>query len=819
MRSKVLKITGIIAVIGLLLFGVIELLVIKNKKKIFRAVQEVVNENLNGNLEIEDIQFRPFEGGLGFNFTMTYVKLTDSLYKVHATPFLNVEAIHITLDLSGIYKGDYRIKELVLKNGAIRAFVQKDGYTNASIFRSSKKPKKSKPGEGADVLTKLGTMRFVNLAVSYNDSVTGKGYSVVLRDASNRVTQTDSTTNANFEGNVFYEGLRFNPEKGSFLANQETKMSALVGYNQEKKILTVYPSKLTSGLNDDINISGVFTLKDTLHPFTVNFQSKGIRVENALPLLPKVIRDQIDAMGVKALVETDVMLVGRKKGTKPYVKLHFKTKPFTYKVKIGALQNVVAEGYYTNRGDTLIEPGPTNAKLHAPGVVGYFGKIPFKVDFVINNFVDPIARLEGMIKADSSNLNHLVDSTKYRFRTGTAAIDFHFNGSLKKFYDASKDNFNGKLWGKLSLRNIGIDNIPRGIKLRKVKGDFNFNESAFVFSNLSLSDGLNALYLKGKVIDLIPYLFGSPKPLRASVNINIPTWRLNWLEPLLAVRDTKTRRKGKQMKLSELLDDAIDQMEITARLNSNQMSYKRLVATNVSTEFMIKNNSIKLSHFNMKAFKGAGVSVSGEMNNAGGRALPYVTVKGNVTNADVESVFHSFDNFGQTTLTDKNLKGRLTTDFTFESNVNNNVQLVPTTMKGRLGIDFRNGYINNFAPFMKMKKLIFKNRNFESVRFAPISTNFILKGEEIEIEPMEIESNVMTLFVDGVYSFGKKTDINIGIPLSNLKKRDSTYVLDPNNPERKEGSKIYLKAIEENGEVNFKMAFRKKERKPKKEQK
>jgi hypothetical protein len=211
------------------------------------------------------------------------------------------------------------------------------------------------------------------------------------------------------------------------------------------------------------------------------------------------------------------------------------------------------------------------------------------------------------------------------------------------------------------------------------------------------------------------------------------------------------------------------------------------------------------------------VRLSGEMGNNGSGTLPHLALRGKILNADVQSVFQSFDNFGQKTLTDKNLKGKLSTDFNFESNLNNNVRLIPATMKGLLHINLTNGHINNFEPFMKMKKLVFKNRNFESVQFAPITNNFHLRGEEIEIEPMEIESNVMTLFVDGVYSFGKKTDINIAIPLSNLKKRDSTYVLDPNNPERKEGSKIFLKAQDENGEVNIKLAFRKKERRKRRE--
>jgi hypothetical protein len=200
------------------------------------------------------------------------------------------------------------------------------------------------------------------------------------------------------------------------------------------------------------------------------------------------------------------------------------------------------------------------------------------------------------------------------------------------------------------------------------------------------------------------------------------------------------------------------------------------------------------------------------MDNSGAGKLPHLAVRARIENADVHSVFYSFDNFGQKTLTHQNLKGILNTEFSFESNLNNNVKLVPSSMKGLLRIDLTNAYIINFEPFMKMKKLIFKRRNFERVRFAPIRNDFRLHGQEIEIAPMEIESNVFTLFIDGTYSFGNKTDINIQIPLSNLKKRDSTYVLDPNNPEKREGSKIFLRAVDENGEVNFKLAFRRKKK-------
>jgi len=818
MFAKFLKIAGILALCGLLLFGAVEIWLNRNKEMLFRKVQEVVNENLNGNLEIGDFRFRPFSGGFGLNFTLANVKITDTLYNVHKTAFLDVELIHAALDFNGFYKGDIKIKNLVMQNGSMRMFVRKDGYSNMSIFKSSETKKDKKDSKTNDgLVNKLGHVRFINFAVSFLDSTTGKGYGAVFRDASNHVTVTDSTTNATFAGSIYFNGLIFKPEKGGFLMKQETNMNLSLAYNPDDKRLTIYPSVLETSKQDQINISGIFDLADTVKTFKLSFEAKKIAVDNALPLLPKIIRQQIDSIGIHTQVDTEVRIIGELSPRKPRVNLHFKTVPFQYDLPVGSLKKVVAEGYYTNQGDTLKTPGPENARLSAPNVHGFFETIPFKLKLAVNNFIDPRANLDGEIHGDSTNMDQLLDPARYRFKNGKAKIYFYFSGSLKRFYDQKLDRFNGKINGKVSLQNISMDYLPRQVHLKKINGELAFNEKAFVFPDLSFSDGQNMLFVRGKVMDLIPYLFGSPKPLRAAVNINIPSWKLNWLETLLAPRENVTARKKKKLKLADLLDDAIDKIEITAKLNSAQMKYKKFSATDVKGEFTVKDNSIRIESFVMNAFKGAKLRVSGEMDNSGSNPLPHLALRGNVSNADVKTLFNSFNNFGQQTITDQNLKGRLSTEFNFESRLSNDVKIVPASMKGKLHINLTNGYINNFEPFLKMKRLVFKRRNFESVQFAPITTNFRLNGQEIEIEPMEIESNVVTLFIDGVYSFGKKTDINIEIPLSNLKKRDSTYVLDPNNPEKREGSKIFLKAIDENGEVNIKLAFRKKDRKDKKD--
>jgi hypothetical protein len=820
MFARILKIFGIIALCAFFLFGAVEIWVYRNKEKIFRKAQDFANENLNGNLEIEDFKFRPFSGSFGLNFTLTNVKLTDSLYKTHNKPFLEAEHMHVALDLKGFYKGDIAIKNLILENGQMKLFVRKDGYSNLSIFKNGSKDKKDKKNKSNDgVIKKLGNTQFINFSVSFADSIKEKYYGALFHDVINIITVTDSTTNAALNGSVLFKQLTFKSNKGGFLINQETRLGLALAYDDEEKQLKIYPSVLESATNDKIGINGIFDFSDSTRQFTLNFEAKKIAIKNALPLLNRRIREQLDSIGIQAEVDTKVRVNGQAAGgIQPHVDVYFKTDTFQYNLPVGTLKDMRAEGTFTNQADSTKLPSPFNSRVTAPDIRGKFETIPFQLNMKVTNFINPVARIDGKVYADSTNLDQLLDPSRYRFKNGTAKIDFNFDGSLKNFYDPKKDRFNGRLGGKVSINNISMDYLPRQVHLKKIKGDFTFNEKALVFPDLSFSDSQNMLYIRGQVLDLIPYLFGSPKPLRANVDINIPNWQLNWLETLLAPRQVVKRNK-KKLKLAELLDDAIDKMQIVAKLDAKKLNYRHFSARDVKGQFTILNNAVGIEYFVMKAFGGGSVRVSGEMDNSGASQLPHLAIRGKIANADVQSVFYSFDDFGQKTLTQQNLKGILNTDFSFESRLNNNVRLVPSTMKGLLRINLTNGYIVNFEPFLKMKRLIFKRRNFETVKFAPIRTDFKLSGQEIEIAPMEIESNVVTLYIDGIYSFGNKTDINIEIPLSNLKKRDSTYVLDPNNEEKRDGSKIFLRAIDEKGEVNIKLAFRKKKDKDKDKEK
>ena len=125
-------------------------------------------------------------------------------------------------------------------------------------------------------------------------------------------------------------------------------------------------------------------------------------------------------------------------------------------------------------------------------------------------------------------------------------------------------------------------------------------------------------------------------------------------------------------------------------------------------------------------------------------------------------------------------------------------------MLGNLQFSLKKGALVGFKPLEDIQKIIFKNRDLSNIEFAELKNNLQLKGDDVYIPRMEIESSAFTLFMEGIYSFGNNTDISIQVPLSNLKKRDDGYVVKNRGTDRKVGASVYLRAKgQEDGSVKI----------------
>ena len=798
-------ILGGVFLLVVFLVGGIVLWTHTNKARMLIYVQELASENLNGKLAIGDVRFTPFRFGLGLTFSFENVSISDSLISEHHTPLLQAESVSTTLDFRQLLNGAIRIRAVGVDKGRIALFVRRDGYSNTSVFKKTNSPTVPDPlkKQKNDFLQKLETLNFRDCPVQYSDSLRGKSYGADFRDVTGRVHLTDSLYRLDMTGAVFFKGLIFNPAKGGFLRKQLTQTHLSLDYSPTQMRWRVNPSsiRVSDPEVDKITLSGIIQLGREPGYIALDFGVEKTSLAATLHLLPQKLERSIVRRKILPVVKATVQLRGALNDPNPRINVRFKTDTFSYPLPYGQLRSMKAVGTFTNQYDPKKKASDENSRIEVSQAAGFFETVPLQGRLSVTNLKVASSVMDFSLRATPATLNALLDTSRYVVRKGTAALTFHYEGSPITFYDPETDRMTGKLRGRLKLSNLALRNKPGKIALRQLNGAATFDENTVLIPKLSLHDGRSDLFISGKVMHLPAALFGSPNPAQAYVHARIPDWNVTFPDRLAGRRARRALGKPR-FKLTRLLDETIDNLQVTASLEANHMQYHRLQADRVRGQVIIKNQLIELKNLSMNTCGGS-VSLSGGFKTYEGKRLPLFYAQGKVEKANVESVFYSMANFGQKTITDQNLRGILTADFQFESLISNDTAVVKPSMKGFVNLSLDRVQIIDFKPLMDIRKLIFKNRDLDHVSFAPLRTTFLLKGEEVEVNRMKVESNVFYFFLDGIYSFGNKTDLGIQIPINNLRRKSPANHLEIREVEDVKGDVIFLRAVHEGNDVRI----------------
>ena len=338
-----------------------------------------------------------------------------------------------------------------------------------------------------------------------------------------------------------------------------------------------------------------------------------------------------------------------------------------------------------------------------------------------------------------------------------------------------------------------------------------FDEKSIRIRKLQIFDQHNLLTVNGYVNQFVPLLALKNQPVKANLDITMPQWDLNWIHSLVTKKTTKKKSGNKvQQQIAETIEKLTNQIEMDVHVATPLLKYRRFVASKVRGGLIVNKRSIRFYDVSMNTWNGK-FGFSGGINDLD-KATHSLAMKGSVQNSDVSKVFQTLDNFGQKTLTHKQLSGKFTTDFSLTATMLQGFRLVTSSCWGDLSVKLQDGALTNFKPFDDFKKIVvLKNRNYDNVQFATIENQLRLRNQEVYVDKMALESSILTLFVEGIYSFRDRTDLSIRIPLMNLKRRDDDYkLLSKQELNDLKGGNIFLRAKDESGKVNIKLDLFKK---------
>ncbi len=775
------------------------------KTQLLRQIEQISRENLDGQLSVQDVGFTPFKYGVGLTFSFYNVRLSGRRFTQYHVPLLAAESVSATLDFSKLLRGKVQIRKLGVERGSVQVFRSKDGYTNASLFEKvEQKWESALPvNQGRDYFGNLEKIIFRDCPVQYVDSLKNKKFAAVLRRVESQLGRTDSTRLFSLDGSVFFEELIFNATKGGFLRQQLAQTHLDLEYHPARRLWGINPSmvQVDDPKVDEIKFYGQINLAQNPGRMALHFSMAKTDLAATLHLLPAKLEKAIVRRKILPTVQANIQLRGRLNDPSPLLTVQFQTDTFRYALPYGFLRGMKAKGTFTNRIDPNAPAGDPNSRIMVSKAEGYFETIPIRGSLSITNLKTATSVMDFSLAATPATVNALLDTNLYVVRKGKATLKFHYEGSPVKFYDPVTDRMTGKLRGKVLMSDIAFAKKTGRINVSRLNGEVRFDENQATLPRLTMHDSRNDLTISGKVLYLPASLFGSRRPAEAFVHIDIPDWKVTWPDRLAGRRERR-RRGNPKFRLTKLLDETIEKLKVTASLEAKRMKYRQLLATQVRGNVMIQNQSLELRNLSMNACGGK-VGISGGVKTYDGRKLPVFYAKGEVVQTDIKSVFHSMGNFGQKTITDKNLRGILSADFAFQAKIKSDTSLVRSSMRGYVNVNLEKGQILNFKPMLDIRKLVFKNRAWDNVRLAPLRTKFILKGEEIDVNRMKVQANVLYFFLDGVYSFGDKTNLSIQIPMNNLKRKAPQNQLEIREIEDVKGQILYLRAINEGEEVRI----------------
>ncbi|MEI7586518.1 AsmA-like C-terminal region-containing protein [Runella sp.] len=804
--SKILKIT--LYIVGFLFILTVATggWAYRYRDQLFKYILAEINQNINGRFTAENFHFTPFADGFGFSFTLFNVHLQDSAYARHHKELLFLQRLTVRIDGQELLKKKFQIRSVCFKNGKVDIFTEATGYSNLSVFRQDSTLSSKKMTDSIFEQKFLGRLREVcaeNVEFSLQDSVRDKHFAFTMNNLTNYVQLTDTIWNLELKGTVYFEGLAFNTKRGAFLEKKPTELDLKLSFNPKNTQLQMAPSEVrvnqdAFGIKGELNFAKMGRIQ-------LEITTDTIAAKRALTIVPKRLAQRIESFKILPVLTATVRLdAPLKGGENPLVNIDFQTKTFKYVSQIGLLSEITSTAHFTNQLDTTHRICDQNSRITVRKAQGLlYGVIPVSAFFTITDLEDPQVAMEGVVKADLAHCNKLFNGNKVKLKAGKMLINYSYNGRIAPIFNEKENRLNGKLTGRATLQNVAFNYVPQQVNFTRMNSTIRFNEKVVDVSFLHLNHQKNQIRISGKIVGLLPYVFNSSGKVAGDMSIYTPDLGLDWIRNY----HTNAEKQSKK-RFSDVMEKIFNHLEIKALLVAEKVHYRKFQAEKVKGRVYLSEETVKCENVKMKAF-GGDFQVTGGIEQFD-RSIHQLSANGKVEHADVQKVFYAFENFGQSTISDHNLSGSLSTTFSYSSQLKSDFSLLPATMNGQLALEITNGELNHFEPIKRIQKILFKRRDFDNVRFENLKNLFVLQGQELNMNQMKVASSVLTFFVGGTYSFRDKTDLLVQVPLSNLKRHPEEADL-----QSLDGNNLIIRAVDENGEMKLKydMDWRKKSNK------
>lgn len=767
-RAKWIKriVLGLVALIALLFSGLVLAVTVYEDEIVTYALQTV-----QGNLKTKS-SIREADLTLWNNFPSVSIRFKDVYVeensKTHDT-LLFAKELYLSFDIVDLFSGKYNIDEIEAKDGSFNMRVDRKGLVNWDVWKPDTS---STPNEKFKI--HLEDIVGENISYLYEDEQEKTFIDVKLNElqASGKFTEKQFLLNIETKAfmNVLYAG------ETEMLRKRKIGLDSEMQVNLDNNTFVIQTAEL---LLEEVplNVTGSLDYGD--HPsIDLHIAETELELKEGILLLPNSMQVQLQPYAPSGNVKFNFdmsgpfenLAISSKFSVKDGelveinsgVDLHsiqldanYVLKEGTDSVTIANFQSVLGTGTLSANGSIRNLNDPVlnlavNAETNLGDVKGFFGW-------------DSLAVCDGLISAQSTIQG------KIAFQEADSTFDWsqlHLNGRAQ----VTDGSFQWATSNGL-FKNINGVFLLNGSDARVEQLNFNINDNNCNFS--------------GDFYSIIPFFTTDNSVL--TVQAHLYSNRLD-LEKLLSAAGSSD---------SELQIALPTTVKLNLTTQIDQFLFKSFNASNIKGTVNYANGSLTISPLSMNLANGSLAADFNLFPTSNGQFG--VTCTGALNNIDIQQSFLLFDNFGQSYLTQNNIKGNATVLADFQTTLASDLSVLPNSIKSDLQVNIENGELNDvesfqyliayikgnkwIAPLMKEDEFAEKLRH---IKFSTLQNSIHIENSIITFPLMDIESSAMSITMEGTHSFDNVLDYRIGFDLKEMLLKASSTAGD------KSGRQIYL---------------------------
>ncbi len=796
--TKILfKTLGVIIALIVVIFTALGFYVNSHKKELLSSITKKLNENLNGTLTVGDMDPTFFSGFPGISLTLKNVVMKDLQWNNHRHTLLDAKRFNVAVNVMALLKGTIEIKKVSINDAAVYLYTDSTGYSNTSIFKKKKKeePKKDNNESSAEI------RKFALNKVSFvlDNQKGNKLFQFDVDDLDGNMEYPDSGWNASLKLKTLVKSLAFNTQKGSFIKDRLLEGPFAVHYDKKHEQIVVAPNRLKIG-EEDFIIGAKFDVGEGPANFTINIEAPAILWKNASALLTPNISKKLNMFNLEAPIHVTCDLIGDMgAGGDPNIRVKARVRKNILTIPGGEIQNCNFDGVYTNNHVRDRGFNDANSSVILYRFAGDYAGMPFSIDTAaIVNFERPVAK--GVFKSnfDITKMNNVIADNLLKFKKGTAHVTLAFKADVVNFQLTKP-----YVQGLVDIKNADVDYVPRKINFKNTAISLNFTEKDLFIRNIRLQSGKSIVNMEGSIQNFLNLYYNDPEKIVLNWQIRSPQLYIGEFLGFLSTRKPVSVKRSKSSKtsFSDNLNALFDQSKVNMNVVIDKLYYLKFMATGAKADLALSESGMTIKNAIVK-HAGGSLAVNGTLYQKNGHNR--FAVNAVVSNVDIKNFFYSFNNFGLTSLTSKNLRGYLFSKAKITGAITDQGGIQKNSIDGNIVFDLKKGALLNFEPITSVGKFAFPLRDLNNITFSNLNGNFDLNGEKIKINPMMISSSVLNMNVAGVYSLGSGTNIALDVPLRNPKK-DTELAASDRKEKRMRGIVLHILATDgENGKIKFK---------------